>query len=288
MKNKHRLVIILLMPVLMILYCSDARAQSEWLDYGTGNSVSIEIYKPITPRDSNKYEPGGIEPGFTVPSVAVYLTGRYNLYKDFTLVGEFPFAYGAYDTTNFVVDESGAKIGNPYLGAEYRVPKSPLMFELGLRLPLSPDNPVIPSLVGFAADIDRSEAFLRDVVPVYTAVNYESLSESNIYLRGRGGVNIWFNTKKIPGFDTQPEVTFDYTLQVGYFQKYVHVIAGVVGKYDVDSGPLSSNKNNLVQYGILITGIYKNIRPALSFKVPGGNAGLVFNYIIGLNCTYEF
>lgn len=193
--------------------------------------------------------------------------------------------YGA-DSLNDL-NESGLKIGNPYIGAEYHLPRSPLMFELGLRIPVVSKDPVAGTVVGVRADIDRSEAFIRKIVPVYAAINFRTVTENNILIKARVGGNLWFNTKVL-GFYNQPEFSADYTLQTGYMDKYVNVIVGLTGRYAVDSGPEYPDKYNFVQYGLLITVPYKNIRPGFNIRVPGEDADNLFNYVFGLNFTYGF
>ncbi|MEO8211448.1 MAG: hypothetical protein ABI840_12890, partial [bacterium] len=153
---------ILLIFFVLLYFSNESLGQSQWLDNGKGNSVSIEIYKPIIARDSFPFAPRGIIPGFTTFSGAVYLSGRYVISKSFALVGDFPFANGSIDDSIFYVESGGVKIGNPYLGAEYNLPNSPIMVELGLRLPFTTDTFREASLAGTYSDLDRTEAFIRD------------------------------------------------------------------------------------------------------------------------------
>jgi hypothetical protein len=162
------------------------------------------------------------------------------------------------------------------------------MLELGLRLPFTPDSGVASATVaGTRTDVDRTDAFIRKIIPVNFSANYTTVSESNIYFNAKVGTSVWFNTKAI-GFYNQPNVSATYALQVGYFQKYVHIITGLSGLYAFDSGPQYPYKDNFMQLGLLITGVYKNIRPGLSIKVPGADADKIFNYVLGLNFTYSF
>jgi hypothetical protein len=136
--------------------------------------------------------------------------------------------------------------------------------------------------------MDRGEAFAYKIVPVFAAVNYETVSESNILLRGRTGVNIWFNSNAA-GLETQPLLTVDFTLQAGYLHRYVHVIAGISGRYDTDTGPRFPDKETLLQYGLSLTIPLKNWRPGFVIKVPGNAfTGQLINYVIGLNLSYSF
>jgi hypothetical protein len=261
-------------------------AQTQWLDHGPGNSVSLEIYKPFIPRDTFPTSGGYVTPGYTASTMAFFLSGRYDISKKFTLVADIPFVNGEYDDS-IASGYGGFKFGNPYIGAEYHLPNSPVKALFGFRIPLVSEDNVVASVAGVRSDIDRSEAFIREIVPFYAAVNFETVSESKILVKGKVGADLWFNTKVI-GIDNQPELSANYALQLGYLQKDVHFIFGLSGRYEMDSGPKYPEKKNLMQYGLLVTFPYKNIRPAFSVKVPGSDAlGKIINYVLGLNFTYS-
>ncbi|MEO8211449.1 MAG: hypothetical protein ABI840_12895 [bacterium] len=100
-------------------------------------------------------------------------------------------------------------------------------------------------------------------------------------------MDVWFNTTEV-GFENQPVLKADYTLQIGYNHKYVNFLFGLSGIYNTVSGPKYPDKENIIQYGLLVTFLYKNIRPALSIKVPGKDNFGRLNYVLGLNFTYGF
>jgi hypothetical protein len=127
----------ILLTFLLIIYCSDLYSQSEWLDYGPGNSVSIEIYKPFIPRDTFATSNGYVKPGYSPGSLAYFLTGRYAISKEFTLVAEIPFAYGKYNDDIYIQNGGKFEFANPYFGAEYNLPRSPVKAEFGSEYLLS-------------------------------------------------------------------------------------------------------------------------------------------------------
>lgn len=65
MKRNNSIKFIGVLFVLTALFMSNenANAQSEWLDYGSGNSISIEIDKPFIAQDSLG---GSLNPGLVV------------------------------------------------------------------------------------------------------------------------------------------------------------------------------------------------------------------------------
>ena len=280
-------ILAVILPAAILLCAEKSGAQSQWLDHGNGNSISLEVYKPFIPQDSVFDE---VTPAYKPFSVAFFLTGRYNLNKNFTLVAEIPFARGETDDTTALPEDNGAEIGNPYIGAEYRLPDSPLKFELGFRLPLTPKDHIHAALVGVRSDIDRLEAFVYDLVPVNMAVSFETVNESNILFKARLGGNLWFiENPDRTLIDNKTQFGVEYTLQTGYIHKHVNLIFGLSGRYHLESGPKVQDKPTVLQYGLLVTVPYKNIRPGISIKVPGNDrTGELFNYILGLNFTYTF
>lgn len=261
-----------------------SNAQTTWIEEGKGSSISIEAYRPSIPRDSFFNE---ILPSYTPLTGSIFLTGKYSLNKNFTLVADIPFAGGNYDDTAYA-GEGQFIIGNPYIGAEYYLSDSPLMFELGLRIPVVGEDNVTSRLAGTYSDLDRGEAFGHTIVPVIAAVNYETINESNILLRGRAGVNLWFNSHAA-GLETQPLLSVDYSLQAGYLHRYVHVIATLSARYGTDTGPRYPIKETELQYGLSLNFPLKKISPGIVLKVPGNPfTGGFINYVVGLNCTYLF
>jgi hypothetical protein len=151
-----------------------------------------------------------------------------------------------------------------------------------------PDDNALAQIAGIYSDFDRSEAFMKDVFPIYGAVNFNTVSENKILFSARGGLNVWFNSDTI-NFESDPSVIVDYNVQTGYIDKQIEVILSAVGRYDVSSGPRYTEKRTLIQYGMSIIVPVNNIRPAISFRVPGNDrTGDIINYVIGLDFQYLF
>ncbi|MCB0727990.1 MAG: hypothetical protein KDD00_11030 [Ignavibacteriae bacterium] len=275
-----------LIIVFLTIAGKETVAQSQWLDHGKGNSASIEIYKPIIPVFESSFI-AGVRPEYTTFSGVVFLSGRYEVSKYFTLTAEFPMVNGKWDDTVEIYNEGGFKVGNPYLGMEYYIPETPVMVDFGFRIPITPEGKIQASTYGSLADVDRVEAFVKDIVPFTASVNYRAVSDSKILFKARVGADLWFNTKQL-GIYNQPLLNTLYTLQAGYIQKNVHFIFGLNGNYVMDSGTNDPEKQNYIEYGLLVTFPYKNIRPAFSIKVPNAELGDFLNYVLGLNFTYGF
>ena len=261
-----------------------AKAQSIWYQRAKGNSISLEINKPVIPSDSV----GTIVfPGLSTFSGSVFLSGRYSLTKNITLVADIPISHGKIDNDTLFTDGDQTMLGNPYIGAEFYLKDKPFFFELGMRIPLAPDDKVTAVRTGLLSDFDRAEAFFNNIIPFYGSINFESLSDSKLYLKARGGLNLWFNTDSLT-FDNDPFVVVDYTLQAGYIDKAFEFLFTADGRYDLSSGPKLPQKDNVLVYGVSVTVPYKKFRPGISFRVPGNElSGNLINYVIGLNFEYS-
>lgn len=276
---------ITLVMLFLISFTSISFSQSVWYGRQKTNSITLEINKPDEPSDSIV---GIVIPGVDFWSGSVFLSGRYSLpkNKNITLVADFPIAHGMIPDT-IVTNGSETIIGNPYIGAEFDIPQSPIYFQLGIRIPLCPDNNFVAKRAGRISDLDRNEAFLSNVFPVYGAVNYQTVSDNKILFAGKGGLNVWFHNDTTAFSD--PEVSTDYTLQTGYIDQRINVILSAVGRYTISSNAAYPDKRNFLEYGLSVAVPIKRFRPAVIFRVPGNErTGYLMNFVVGLNFEYVF
>ena len=279
-------IIIAVFFLFELCYSSNISAQSVWYSREQANSIALELNKPFTPEISaGRHVIPGLSPG----SGSIFLSGRFSLKKNknITFVADIPVSHGYLDdTTN--LNGSEWAFGNPYIGAEFDIPESPVYFQLGLRLPFAPYDQGLAEFAGSVSDLDRSEAFLAHVFPIYGAVNYETVSENKILFTARAGLDLWFNNDSLR-IQSDPSVRFSYQLQTGYMDKNLNVILSAVGRKDLSSNDEVKDKINIIQYGLSIVVPYKKIRPALSFRFPGNSkTDNVFNFVVGLNFGYVF
>lgn len=269
-----------------LCYSANISAQSVWYGREKVNLIALEINKPVTPSvNAGRHT----IPGLSAGSGSIFLSGRYSLKKNknITFVADIPVSHGYLDdSTN--LNGSEWAFGNPYIGAEFDIPESPLYFQLGLRLPFAPYDQGLAEFAGSVSDLDRSEAFLAHVFPVYGAVNYETVSENKILFTAKAGLDFWFNNDSLR-IQSDPSVRFNYVVQTGYMDKNLNVILSAVGRKDLSSSAVVQDKLNIFQYGLSIVVPYKKIRPALSFRFPGNRTtDNVFNFVVGLNFGYVF
>ncbi len=275
----------------LLLFPAMLAAQSEWVDYGQErSSLSIEIIKPVAYIDSTfKGEwYAGVAPDYTTLSGAIFLTGRHAVGKNFVLVADISFARGDLDDEGYEAQSVQMVIGNPYIGAEYHLPETPLFFELGMRIPIVSEDNTLARVVGYLSDFDRVEAFVPKIIPVFVDMNFEKIFKSNILLRAGTGISLWFNSKEIGAY-RDPAIAFKYILQTGYNHPRVNIILGLIGRQELSSEPRIGEKFHEMQYGTTITIPFGNFRPGINFRIPGNSQTKKrFDYVFGLNLTYVF
>ena len=269
-----------------LCYSANLSAQSVWYGREKANSINLEINKPFTPS----FNVGShVIPGLSAGSGSIFLSGRYSLpkNKNISFVADIPLSHGYLnDTLN--LNGSEWAFGNPYIGAEFDIPKMPVYFQVGLRLPFAPYDQGLAELAGSVSDFDRSEAFLAHIFPVYGSVNYETISDNKILFSARAGLKLWFNNDSL-SVQSDPSVRFVYHVQTGYIDKNLNVILSAVGNKYLSSNDVETDKPNVIQYGLSIIVPYKKIRPALSFRFPGNTrADRLINFVVGLNFGYVF
>lgn len=191
------------------MFSSTLSAQSIWLNQGRENSFAIEILKPDL-ENSNFVD-------YSFLSSAIFLSGRFLLGDNVVLVGELPFAHANQDIAifNFLTgattqetNEAQTLIGNPYLGLELGNPNSSTFTELGLRLPITPENKSIATEFGISSDFDRFEAFTPDVLTLTGKINSRQKRASQLVTHLRGGPTLLINTA---GTGDDAELFFDYS-----------------------------------------------------------------------------
>ncbi len=287
-KLSRQTVIIL---ISLLLFPAMLSAQSLWVDHGEEKTyISVEIIKPIAAADSiyKDFWYTELQPEYTALSGAIIVTGKYALGKNFVLAADLSIAHGELVGEKYEAIGSQTIFGNPYIGAEYYLPETPLFFEMGFRIPVVPDEKGVASISGIYSDFDRSGAFYPHIVPVYAAMNYEKISKSKILLRARTGVTLWFNSKEVGAY-REPSVFLNYALQTGYYDPRVTIIVGLTGSFDANSNPKYEEKAHILEFGTTVTVPFGNFRPGINFRVPGNKIAQEFiDYVFGLNLAYSF
>ncbi len=183
---------IVLLSSLALSWASTASAQPAYRSLDPGSGVSLDVLTGIgdeafvflTDDQGNALGPAPVD----LRSVVTLLSGRAAVGPRWTVVGEIPLAYvdaqsevpfevgtgGGVSSDGAPFQESGAQIGNPYLGAELQVRPS-VVLGAGVRVPLARYSDSARLFDGFVAgialDAERYEAYLPDMMALSAHVH---------------------------------------------------------------------------------------------------------------------
>jgi hypothetical protein len=276
MIKSDRFIISAVLFVLVFAAGVPLGAQSIWLDYGQKKSLNLEILKP-------HFDDG--EETFLTSSL--YLTLKYAVTQNFAVVGELPFSHYGWDTEWSTGTES--TLGNPYLGLEYRFPKSPFLIEIGARAPVAPDDDEdngAAAMVGFLTDfVERTEAFDSDIVPISTYANVILESPSGFALRLRGGPCFWIKS----GERGESETFLLYSAQAFYKFSKVRIGTGLSGRYYASSEGGDFAQNSWHQLGFSLDLVFGKVRPSVYFRIPlDEDFREIVDAVVGLSLGIQF
>lgn len=115
-------------------------------------------------------------------------------------------------------------LGNPYIGMSLTSAETPILLEVGLRLPLASDSSAATRL-GTLTDVDRREAFAPNTFSTQAFLNYRLGLTQRLSLRLRGGSLFALNTSS-----SDAELLAQYSLQGWYEGNRLILGTGVTGR----------------------------------------------------------
>lgn len=240
---------------------SGASAQPLWVNPDRIGAFHVEVLRPDID-------------GAVGSSVAVFVGMRAPLGSHVALVGEVPFARGDFDVGPNADLESRTTLGNPYVGVEIGPRTSPLLFEIGARLPVLEEVDA-GSSVGFLADpIDRPEAFLQDLIALGARVHFRRVSRSGFRLLLHAGATGWIASDAAgdglaPGTSPpEDELVASGGARVAWMGAPGGFVAGVTGRTSVSDPDGSIGERSLVQMGGAGFLRLGRFRPGVSVRVP--------------------
>ncbi|NIR47263.1 hypothetical protein GWO43_02195 [candidate division KSB1 bacterium] len=231
-------------------------AQPIWVDTGTNNFVALEILKPNFSSRANT----------TFATSTIFLSGRFRTSDNAFFVGELPFAHRGFDNGPRIANSETA-VGNPYLGMEFHHPDRNTFWEIGIRLPIVPENNSSAKSLGRDSDFDRFEAFLHNFVTVLGKVNFMPESSSNLTPRIRVGPTVLIPIGE-PAETADIELFLDYSAQVGYNGQRFGFLAGLTGRLFVSEDELDFSERTFHHLGIAANVAFDNVRPGIHLRLP--------------------
>lgn len=243
-------------------------AQSLWLDRSHDKTLTLEVLRPGFKNEDDTYAKSS-NSGWVL-----FLSSRVPLSKTAYFVGELPFAYGSYEyqshRSNFQERETETTIGNPYLGIEIEAQYSPVFAQIGVRLPLTPEDNLLGALTGLISDVDRLEAFLPNTTALNFALKFRQEDKPGFSFGLGGGTTFLFNTKG-NGSDDDFDFLIGYSAQAGYNFRQLKVITGVTGRAILTQESANYGERSFHQFGLNASLGLGKLRPGLQLRLPLDN-----------------
>ncbi len=218
MNGAIRLLFVLILISSHLLF-----AQGNWLRTSTENAIAVEVHKPFFGANDNT----------AFLTSTQFLSLKLSLNNNVALIGELPFAYVELDSDFF---PSESTTGNVYAGVLINPGKEGFSAEVGMRVPISPDddeeNGTAASIGIFSEYVPNLEAFVADATPIRLRLNYLARGKEGIVLRANGGPTVWLAN----GNRDETEWFLQYGSRVGYQGKNNAFWIGLDGRLWMTSG----------------------------------------------------
>lgn len=260
---KTTMIVLAVVLLAVVMVGGPAQAQSIWLEPPSATDVNLEIVKPAIKMTD-----------LTTFSLIYYLSGRFAVGSNTQLVAEIPFAHYAQANPTILGPftrpaEADNAFGNPYLGLNFGPPRDGWQMELGVRLPMAESDKRATGMAALGEFLERSEAFLPEVLTIVTGANYRSKAATGATFRARLAPIVWIGTGDNAEMD--PELFILYALQAGYENRTVAVGGGLSGRFIVTGDDLDFGERTLHQLGIYGNFDFGGWGPGLQVRLPLDN-----------------
>lgn len=258
------------------LFGANLNAQSAWLPPNDGNSVSIEVYRLDNSSRS-----------LDINGTALFVNARYQAKAGVAVLFELPIAHSeAFLQSNFFFfssESAQTTYGNPYLGVSFGKNESfETTLDIGLRLPLAPNNDLLARIVGSKSDFDRSEAFVSKLWSLQAQVG-RRWSASNNLIEG------WFKggtTLLIPTGRSDVELVLDYKTAVWFSKDNFIFGPTFVGRTLLTNTRKNVFDNSEFWIGLGANATFGSFQPGLNLRFPLRDK--LLNAVYGINGTFLF
>ncbi|MCW9707492.1 hypothetical protein [Fodinibius salsisoli] len=215
--------------------------------------------------------------GFEFPTSSFYLYTHLPLNDHIALQADLPVSQASGG------DETRTAIGNPYIGIQSGI-NSDLKFDLGVRLPLAPEESGI--ITGFLTENYQIGSFYPNSFSGVADVHYRYDYESGIAIRLDGGGEFW-----VPE-DSDGELFVKYGGQLLYNIDKLTLGTGLAGRLLATDENLSFSERSINSLGLTGTYQFENISAGGYVEIPLNDDTSVFSLggafldvVIGLNLS---
>lgn len=279
---KKRKLIVLSVVAFFVIFAAlpqTANSQQYWMNQHEGNSIGLEIVKPIFDSDVDNV-------GFL--TTCWLLSGQHLASDKVTIVYQLPIAnYSVKDET--IYDESETSFGNPYIGIRFsnsknEFEKNKFITHIGIRLPFASDNKIDAARVGYFANHEQLEAFLPEYMTFSFAGTFRSKPAEQSVLNISIGGNYMLSTD-----DRDSEFLLDYNVDFTSTSANNLILgAGFTGKMILSQSGLSFSERTVHQLALLGGYNGPKLKPILTFKIPfDDNLSNAISFVLGFKFIYK-
>lgn len=251
--------------VLLLTVClggtDSVQAQSIFLEPNNNPAVHLEALRPGF---------GGIDLSET--TFALYLSGRISLGEMLQLRAEVPYMTFQADYNNYYGNgytySTATKnaFGNPYVGLDAGNLERGFHGEFGFRVPVVKDNNTAARSGVLTDPVERMEAFVREILPLYMGVNFRHRSQNGFAMRLRLVPVFWIGVGS--GNDDDTDIFALYSAQTWYESGKVGVGAGFSGRFIATGDADGFGERSLHQFGFFANYAFGSFLPGFQVRFP--------------------
>ncbi len=248
-----------------------ALGQPIWTRPYAPNRISVEMLRPaLNGPGSEELAP------FTG---AAFVAGTFLTSERMGLTAELPIARYARDAAD-AVPASESVLGNPYLGLDITGDRTPVLLELGVRIPVISDTSAATTL-GTLSDADRGDAFAANLFTAQALLNYRWMFWRVYSLRMRGGPQLAVGTSD----DAATDLIGRYGLQVWREGERFIWGLGATGRAQV-TGSGSFDDRTVHHAGGTFLLNFERAQPGLFIQVPlNSDVGDRVDWVFGITLS---
>ncbi len=251
----------------LFLETDSARAQSIFLEPNTEGGIHLEALRPSFDNVN-----------LNNTSFSFYLSARIEVGRDLQLRAELPYITFKEDDPRYYYDPyvgyyyyqspgSGDSFGNPYLGLDFGKSNNGFQGEVGFRMPVAQDYNNALDL-GMATDpVERLEAYVSDLLPLYFGANYRYKSKSGFGMRLRMVPVFWLYLNNTSN-NSDNDVFVLYSAQAWYENEKVGVGGGFSGRYITTGHGHDFGDRSLHQFVFFGNYSFGKIMPGFQVRFP--------------------